>query len=300
VGFTGQRFEAPVGLYDYGARWYHPELGRFLTPDSFVPDALDSQSLNRYAYVRNNPINRIDPDGNQDFSIGFTYEMPDELWWDDPNGTNRFIFTGLLPAVTVGPLVSLLPPAWAGTLGGAATAYGFGSLYHVSDDQAAEPIIGPLWNEWGMTREGAGLMLGAVGGLSAYGSTRLSAVPQSTAAEQSLLQRTLSGTGRAGWRVGDDIYTPTASGKAPAWSTVQGRYWKNEAAKSGAAARWGDSNAARMARGRAPQRYNADKGGMESMELSHEPIPRRDGGLQFVPRWPQDHAAVDPYRRPGY
>jgi hypothetical protein len=39
---------------------------------------------------------------------------------------------------------------------------------------------------------------------------------------------------------------------------------------------------------------------MESMELSHEPIPFRDGGTEFVPRWPQDHAAVDPFRFPGY
>lgn len=55
-----------------------------------------------------------------------------------------------------------------------------------------------------------------------------------------------------------------------------------------------------MQRGLAPQRYNPDKGGMESMELSHEPIPFRDGGTDFVPRWPCDHAAVDPYRHTGY
>lgn len=55
-----------------------------------------------------------------------------------------------------------------------------------------------------------------------------------------------------------------------------------------------------MRKGGAPQRYNADKGGMESMELSHEPVPARNGGKDFVPRWPQDHAAVDPFRRPGY
>src|SRR6266568_1854677 len=60
------------------------------------------------------------------------------------------------------------------------------------------------------------------------------------------------------------------------------------------------NNLARMRAGNAPQRFNPDKGGTESMELSHEPIPARDGGTQFVPRWPQDHAAVDPYRRPGY
>ncbi len=36
--------------------------------------------------------------------------------------------------------------------------------------------------------------------------------------------------------------------------------------------------------------------GMESKELSHEPIPRSEGGVQAVPRWPAEHAAVDKYR----
>jgi hypothetical protein len=54
-----------------------------------------------------------------------------------------------------------------------------------------------------------------------------------------------------------------------------------------------------MSRGLAPQRDNRDKGGMESMGLSHEPSPYRDGGTAVIPRWPQDHAAVDPYRFAG-
>lgn len=58
------------------------------------------------------------------------------------------------------------------------------------------------------------------------------------------------------------------------------------------ASQWDETNLARMQKGRAPQRWNADKGGRESMELSHEPVPFRDGGTQFVPQWPQDHAAV--------
>ncbi len=65
-GFTGQRFEKATGLYDYNARFYDPALGRFLQPDAVVPNPLDSQSLNRYSYVRNNPTNRIDPSGNVD------------------------------------------------------------------------------------------------------------------------------------------------------------------------------------------------------------------------------------------
>ena len=102
-----------------------------------------------------------------------------------------------------------------------------------------------------------------------------------------------------GWSVGDDIYTLTKSGTQPAWSTVRGRFWKNEAA-SPLVGTWNAENLDRMSNGMAPQRFNFDKGGLESMELSHEPIPFRDGGKTLVPRWPQDHAAVDPFRHPGY
>src|SRR5690349_11587319 len=62
---------------------------------------------------------------------------------------------------------------------------------------------------------------------------------------------------------------------------------------------WDAANLARMRAGQPPQRFNPDKAGMESMELSHEPIPARAGGTNLVPGWPQDHAAVDPYRHPG-
>ena len=48
---------------------------------------------------------------------------------------------------------------------------------------------------------------------------------------------------------------------------------------------------------RGPQRPNADTGEMETMELSHEPVPLRDGGTEVVPRWPDEHAAVDPHRQ---
>jgi RHS repeat-associated protein len=65
-GFTGQRYVGALGIYYYGSRWYHPLLGRFAQADSFVPQAEDPQSLNRYSYVRNNPLNRFDPEGDID------------------------------------------------------------------------------------------------------------------------------------------------------------------------------------------------------------------------------------------
>jgi len=63
VGFTGQRQDTMNGLIIFPARAYDPQLGRFLQPDPFVQDPADPQTLNRYAYVRNNPINLVDPSG---------------------------------------------------------------------------------------------------------------------------------------------------------------------------------------------------------------------------------------------
>lgn len=103
-----------------------------------------------------------------------------------------------------------------------------------------------------------------------------------------------------GCKVGEDVYNKTGKGNDPSWSTVRSRFWKNEAAAPNAADTYGSDNLDRMRKGLAPQRYNADKGGVESMELSHEPIPARDGGKDFVPRCPQDHVAVGSYRKPGY
>lgn len=55
-----------VSWYDYGARMYDPELGRFHTPD---PLAELFTNKTPYGYVSNNPINRIDPDGMADTDI---------------------------------------------------------------------------------------------------------------------------------------------------------------------------------------------------------------------------------------
>jgi RHS repeat-associated protein len=63
--FTGQREEASLGLYYYGARWYNPALGRFIQPDTIVPNPGDVAAFDRYAYVANNPTTWVDPSGHQ-------------------------------------------------------------------------------------------------------------------------------------------------------------------------------------------------------------------------------------------
>ena len=58
--FTGKELDS-TGLYFYGARYYDPEIGRFISADTIVQAPYDPQSLNRYSYCRNNPINYVDP-----------------------------------------------------------------------------------------------------------------------------------------------------------------------------------------------------------------------------------------------
>jgi RHS repeat-associated protein len=53
-----------VGLDYYNARWYDPELGRFIQADTVIANANDPTSYDRYAYVDNNPVNHNDPTGH--------------------------------------------------------------------------------------------------------------------------------------------------------------------------------------------------------------------------------------------
>lgn len=62
--FTGKELDDSTGLYFYGARYYDPSIGRFVTPDTIVQAPYDPQSLNRYSYCRNNPLNYVDPTGH--------------------------------------------------------------------------------------------------------------------------------------------------------------------------------------------------------------------------------------------
>lgn len=64
--------DAESGLDDFGARYYGSNMGRFMSPDPVsmtVERLFDSQLLNLYSYVRNNPLSLTDPTG-LDFYLG--------------------------------------------------------------------------------------------------------------------------------------------------------------------------------------------------------------------------------------
>jgi len=74
--YTSQREVTGLGIYHYGARFYSPKLGRFLSADTIVPNAANPQDFNRYSYVRNNPLRYIDPTGHTSV-CGFSYSDPE-------------------------------------------------------------------------------------------------------------------------------------------------------------------------------------------------------------------------------
>ncbi len=96
--YTGQRSEPDLGLYDYNARFYDPYLNRFISPDTMVPDPVNPQQFNRYAYCLNNPLRYIDPSGHQGCPPGMSYCPEDpmkalrDMWYQvfGPDSKNKY------------------------------------------------------------------------------------------------------------------------------------------------------------------------------------------------------------------
>lgn len=62
-GFTGHEQIDELGLIHMNGRVYDPTIGRFISADPIIQSPTDLQSLNRYTYVRNNPLSLTDPSG---------------------------------------------------------------------------------------------------------------------------------------------------------------------------------------------------------------------------------------------
>lgn len=95
-----------TGLYYLRNRYYDPELGRFISQDSYRGSIFEPLSLNRYIYVQNNPLRYIDPSGNE----------RDEWFWDD--GIFDFNFQGKYVGALLGNIESYIVGGVTGYLWG--------------------------------------------------------------------------------------------------------------------------------------------------------------------------------------
>ena len=76
--YNGELVDQESGLVFLRTRYYDPSLGRFISSDQFPGNALQPQTLNRYVYVHNNPLNFHDPMGT--YSESKTIEVKQFLW----------------------------------------------------------------------------------------------------------------------------------------------------------------------------------------------------------------------------
>jgi len=103
--YNGRVFDSGTGFHDYGARMYWPEIGRFISPDTYQGDIANPASLNRYSYVLNNPYKYTDPTGHMAFVIPALYVAGAELsLWCMSGGCQR-------AATVIGALFDLVDQA---------------------------------------------------------------------------------------------------------------------------------------------------------------------------------------------
>ena len=64
--YRGYYFDSDTGLYYLKARYYNPEIGRWINADDTANLGVDGSilSYNLFTYCLNNPVNRFDVDGN--------------------------------------------------------------------------------------------------------------------------------------------------------------------------------------------------------------------------------------------
>lgn len=90
--FTGKYLDDDTGLYYYGARYYDPALGRFISPDPLYvgdPERCTSNptSCNLFAYANNNPMAFVDPTGLKEIvadDAAYKRQVEQDLQRTDP------------------------------------------------------------------------------------------------------------------------------------------------------------------------------------------------------------------------
>ncbi|HEX3627411.1 MAG TPA: RHS repeat-associated core domain-containing protein [Verrucomicrobiae bacterium] len=169
--FTGQVFDAESGLCYYNARYYDPELGRFIQPDTTIPDLSNPQSYNRYSYCENDPLTLNDPTGKDALDWYAYSQMPVDTQIAASRANAPLAVGVMAAAITGGTATPLLISAGASTT---FAAVGSGMIAGAAGDLAAQGTqigLGQRGSISGQEIAASSLMGGALsGGASKLGS----------------------------------------------------------------------------------------------------------------------------------
>jgi RHS repeat-associated protein len=144
--FTNKELDVSSQLYYFNARYYDPDMCRFISADSQLGGSINQADIfNAYAYTLNNPVNYTDPSGHGIFSW-LASLIVDIL---------EIVVGVVIEAVSEGSLTVL-----AQTLIGAGINGGIYSATHYSNFS---------WKDWGIQQAIGGAMGLGFAGLGAVG-----------------------------------------------------------------------------------------------------------------------------------
>jgi RHS repeat-associated protein len=165
--YTARELDPESGLFYYRARYYDPTIGRFLQEDIFGGLPRFPQSLNRFVYVANNPVNFLDPTG---------LVVPQALIAAGTGAAIGFVIGGVTAALTGGSFREVVGAAISGGISGgvaaglAALGVPFpmaGALGNLASQGFAELRAGTIGTPSGFLRVGFSAAIGVgVGGLA--------------------------------------------------------------------------------------------------------------------------------------
>jgi RHS repeat-associated protein len=165
-GFIGEREDPEVGLVYLNARYYDPEIGRFISPDWWDPTE-PGVGTNRYAYSFNDPINRSDQSGHiwnylAGAVIGGVIDVASQALEANAEGrTFHWDRTRTAEAATIGALTSGV----SAFVGGRIAASSLGPVAAFATQVAADGVIGA-----GAGMLSAGLQGGNLQNAAAWGA----------------------------------------------------------------------------------------------------------------------------------
>ena len=195
--FTSQERDPESDLMYYRSRFYDPSIGRFLTPDSTIPNWRDPQAFNRYAYVDGNPIRYTDPTGHKScgwnldcqihsaldkaaHAVGAAVQAAsnasanhlaqswqtdiEEPWKYNVDRYRAQLHTivdihAIVAGISVAIIASPLGPVEAGALGGAAGGFVYGAGHGLVDGNSVDKALNQ-----GLREAATGAIVGATAG----------------------------------------------------------------------------------------------------------------------------------------